>query len=638
MCIRDRIGHVDEISRTVVEGWAVDTERPDEAVSVSIFVNGEHRGMCQTTHARADLIAPNGDVLTGKCAFYFAFDPPLSPFIELRVEVVESWSSVLLENGSLTLPRPDIRGGGDAGRAPILLTSTGRAGTTLLMSEFARHPRIVIGDKFPYEIKLIAYYAAAFRTLAGDADRERSTTPETMLAPEMSRIIGSNPYNIAGLFDMGGAEGTLRAFWQSTVPSGFAELFRTFIVEYYATLADAQGKHSAPFFCEKSDVHDAAVQGARLFFAAVKDIVIVRDPRDLLSSAIAFWKLRPETAMTILTTTIPRLARIARHAGPDSVVIRYEDLVRDPVNARLRLSDFLDLDLTWRAEADAIPDSHRTSPDPAASIGRWRHDLTKQQVDACEAAFGLYMREFDYRPARSGKSRRKTASSQLVAAEGAVAIAAFETNTVAEIEDGSPSLRVLELSFGRQGNGEVCLQHGWSFPERGFVWSCARESTVRLPAIRRSGDYRLHITLMPFTHAVALPVQRATVLLDGHKIGTARLSDIGILSIAVPDQVPCSGQVVTLTLCFPDAARPAEVIGGDDRRLLGFSLHRIALSRVETKPGTAGQAETPEWAAGRLVGRMVETFRQALRHPDLQYDATTLMRDIQGFDIAGFVR
>jgi acyl carrier protein len=415
-------------------------------------------------------------------------------------------------------------------------------------------------------------------------------------------------------------------------------LFRTFILEYYATLAEAQGKYSAPFFCEKSDVHDAVVQGARLFFEPVKDIVIVRDPRDLLSSTIAFWKLRPETAMTILTTTIPRLARIARHAGPDSVVIRYEDLVRDPVNTRLRLSDFLDLDLRWRADADAIPDSHRTSPDPAASIGRWRQDLTKQQVDACEAAFGLYMREFDYSPARSGKSRREKANKPLVVAEGATAIAAFETNTVAETEDGSPSLRLLELSFGRQGNGDVCLQHGWSFPERGFVWSCAPESTVLLPAIRRSGGHRLHITLMPFTHAVALPVQRVTVLLDGRKIGTARLSDIGVLSIAVPDQVPGSDQVVTLTLCFPDAARPAEVFGGDDRRLLGCSLHRIALSRIETESGAAAQAETPERGAGRLVGRMVETFRQALRHPDIQYDATTLIRNIQGFDTAGFVR
>src|SRR5580658_9652862 len=114
--------------------------------------------------------------------------------------------------------------------------------------------------------------------------------------------------------------------------------------------------------------------------------------------------------MTMLTTTIPRLARIARHADPNSIVIRYEDLVRDPVKTRLALSDFLDLDLLTHAAADAIPDSHRTTRDPAASIGRWRNDLAPEQVEACEAAFGFFMREFDYeqgdRAARPGNTKR----------------------------------------------------------------------------------------------------------------------------------------------------------------------------------------------------------------------------------------
>src|SRR5271165_1487805 len=275
-------GYVDEISRSVVEGWAIDTERPDEAVSISILVNGAHRGMCLTSHARTDLVLPNGEQMTAKCGFWFTFDPPLSPFVALRIEVIETWSARLLPNGSRDLARPRMDCDTSAGIRPVLLTSTCRAGTTLLMSEFARHSSVVIGDQYPYEIKQIAYHAAAFRALAADADWEHSTTPETMLAPEMHRIIGSNPYNKAGLFALGGHNGALREFYQSTLPSGLATLFQRFIVEFYTTLANAQGKSAAPYFCEKGDIDEAAVQGARLFFSDVKDIVIVRDPRDLL--------------------------------------------------------------------------------------------------------------------------------------------------------------------------------------------------------------------------------------------------------------------------------------------------------------------------------------------------------------------
>jgi hypothetical protein len=257
-------GHVDQISRSLIEGWAIDPGRPDEPVSVSILVNGAQRGMCLTTRERPDLKLPNGEKITGKCAFSFNFEPPLSPFVELRIDVIETWSGQLLPNGSDVLPRPRSHDGVGGGPVPILLTSTGRTGTTLLMSEFVRHPDIVAGDHFPYEIKQIAYYAAAFRALAADADRERSTTPETMLAPELAHAIGGNPFNLSGFFGLGAASDTLRDFYRNTVPSGYASLFRRFILEFYATLARAQGKQSAPFICEKGDIDDAAVQGARL--------------------------------------------------------------------------------------------------------------------------------------------------------------------------------------------------------------------------------------------------------------------------------------------------------------------------------------------------------------------------------------
>jgi hypothetical protein len=639
-------GHVDEISRSVIQGWVIDTERPDAVVSLSIFVNRVHRAMCLTTHSRDDLTLPNGDKLAGKCGFHFEFDPPLSPFVELRIDVVESWSGQVLRNGSTILPRPRSHDGeGDGGgMIPILLTSTGRTGTTLLMSEFARHPDLVVGDQFPYEIKQIAYHSAAFRALVADADWERSTKPETMLASEMTRIVGSNPYKMTGLFGLGGGKSVLREFYHSAVPSGYATLFRRFIVEFYATLASAQGKRSAPYFCEKSDLDEAAVLGARLFFDVVKDIVIVRDPRDLLCSAIAFWKLRPETALTMLTSTVSRLARIARDAGPDTVVIRYEDLVREPVATRQTLSRFLDLDLLSQPEAagETIPDSHRTSRDPAASIGRWQSDLTPQQAEACEIAFGSYMREFNYETSvpsgrRTRSDRRKAQGSPILAAEGALAVTAFAENHAAESEEGPRSRQVLELIFGRDGSGELFLGEGWALPERGFVWSNATESHLRLPPIRGEGKHRIHITASPFTYGTELTSRRVTVLLNGHAAGTAQARDICILSVPVPAAVARSGKPIDLALRFPDAARPSEVLDSNDTRILAFSLHRIALFQIREAAEPVGSGES-DTAGAWLVTRLGQLSRDAFKLPRLEYHGRTVLRKIPGYDATRFVQ
>jgi hypothetical protein len=654
------VGHVDEISRSVIQGWVIDTERPDTAISLSVFVNGVHRGMCLTTHARDDLVLPNGDKLSGKCGFHFEFESPLSPFVELRIEVVETWSGRLLPNGSWILPRPRSHDGDGKGMLPVLLTSTGRTGTTLLMSEFARHPDLVVGDQFPYEIKQIAYHAAAFRALVADADWERSTRPDTMLAKDMRGIIGSNPYNKSGLFRLGGGSDALRDFYHAGVPSGYATLFRQFIVDFYATLGNAQGKQSAPFFCEKGDLDEAAVSGARLFFNRVKDIVIVRDPRDLLCSAIAFWKLRPEAALAMLASTVSRLSRIARNAGPDSIVIRYEDLVREAVPTRQALSRFLDLDLLSQpeAEAGAIPDSHRTSSDPAASIGRWRNDLTPHQVEACEVAFGALLRDFDYEPSSPAGRRggRKSHKEPMVAAEGAIALAAFAENHAPGSEDGSASRQVLELIFGRDGTGETFIREGWAPPERGFIWSNAEESRLLLPPVRGKGRYRLYITASPFTHGTALPAQRVTVLVNGHAAGTALARETCVLSVTIPATLVRSGRPIELTLRFPDAARPSEVLGSDDNRLLGVSLHRIALFQTAMAPHEpvpakpvrpvsggaepadllqSGSCENGEFL---VVRRLTEISREAFRLSDLDYHGRTALRKITGYDAAGFVR
>ena len=589
-------GHIDRISRSGVSGWAYDRQAPSDRVFVSIFVNDVLRGICVADQTRPGFVPSAADVSATNYVFEFAFDPPLSPFIEHRVEVVANWSREPLTNGRRVLPRP-VPDRGEGGPCPILLTSTGRSGTTMLMSELARHREIAVGDRYPYEIKQIAYHAAAFRTLVADADRSRSTDPNTMLARDMSQRIGGNPYNMTGLFDLGTSGEHLRDYYNRGLPSGYAMLFGSLIHEFYSTLASGQGKPAARYFCEKGDADDTILQAARLFFPTVKQIVIPRDPRDLLCSSIAFWKLSPTEAMTMLRTTWPRVVRAARDADTDTIVIRYEDLIRDPVFSRRAIADFLGLHspLVSGPRDDAIVSGHRTAPSAAASIGRWRNELTPEQIAACETAFGRGMAEFDYplsgtaaTPEPAFAPRRLAAFNQIVAAEGIPAVSALLDDAAPENDLGCPSSVAMDLTFGIQGRGGPVLLDGWSAPEQDFVWSCAHESLLRLPTPGHAGDYQLRAVLTPFTSGQDFPSQRVIVLLDGRVVGTARVRDVCVLAIDVPAALAGSGPTVGLMFRFPDAVRPREIGVNADDRLLGCALSRLTLFHWDAEASSGG--------------------------------------------------
>jgi hypothetical protein len=574
------IGHVDFISRSVVKGWAHDADQPDAPVSISILINGHHRHAVLATLARPGL----SEAAEGPCrddrGFRFQFDPPLSPFVSHVIRVVETWSGAPLANGERELPPPcpPISG---PGLVPILVTCAGRSGSTLLLNEFSAHPQIVTGDRYPYEIKQIAYHAAAFRALVADGDRERSTDPDTMLAPEMCHSIGANPYNIPGLFDLGTSGECLRDFWQSTLPAHHARLYRSLIQQYYDTLAAGQGKGAARFFCEKGEIHETAVEGGRLFFDTIKDIVLVRDPRDLLCSMIAFWNLSAADAIGMLRATFPRVVQLAREAGPNTLVLRYEDLIRDGAATRQCLSEFIGADLSEVRSATPVPNSHRTSPDAAGSIGRWKQELNREQIEACEVAFARQMQAFNYElgdPSTRSFHHRRIASDQQIEVErGADAIAALVES--AEPPNGLPGVTrpLLDARFGHGEAGVPFVVDGWSNPERAWVWSCAREATIRLPAIPSARRCRLRMVLAPFTDAALLPAQRVIILINGRYTGTTRIDGMVALGVNLPADVEPSGLSVTITLRFPDAVSPAALRGRGDTRMLGCSLHRLAI-------------------------------------------------------------
>ena len=388
-------GHVDEISRRRIAGWAVDMDNPLEPVSVSIIVNGNERGRIKAEAYRPNLKESLGEGATGHHAFRFEFEPTLSRFGEHRVEVKFAQHNQLVSNGSKLLPRPTQA---ESPLLPVILTSVGRSGSTLMMSELARHPEIVADAAYPFEVKLVAYYSAAFDVLVATQDRVNSTDPATMFGVGNGARIGHNPYNSPEKYQ-GPKRAKLSEFFLRQVPDAYSALFHQLILKYYDVLRVEQKKHSARFFAEKGELDEVAREGARLFFGEVREIVVVRDPRDLLCSATAFWKLPRAEAFERLQTTLPRLEQIYRSLSSDIHFVRYEDLIRRPTETWRGIYEFIGVAPVTSAAGNDTGDlfrMHGTSGDPEASIGRWRQDLPAEEIEKCQGVFPAFMQRFGY--------------------------------------------------------------------------------------------------------------------------------------------------------------------------------------------------------------------------------------------------
>ena len=128
---------------------------------------------------------------------------------------------------------------------------------------------------------------------------------------------------------------------------------------------------------------------------AVELIVLLRDPRDTYLSIEAFNAKRGEGVRPIgrssgdsderfrarfIATQRDRLQWIAGLGRDDGLVVRYADLVTKTSAVAELLHERLSIDVDHEAASadNAMRLAHATSESPAASVGRWRAELTAE--------------------------------------------------------------------------------------------------------------------------------------------------------------------------------------------------------------------------------------------------------------------
>lgn len=154
-------------------------------------------------------------------------------------------------------------------------------------------------------------------------------------------------------------------------------------------------------------------------YPRVSELILVRDFRDLLCSALAFTKKlgvagfgldqaqTDEEAVRVTKARAQALLQAWQQRFHTAYLVRYEDVVRDPVPTLQRILCYLQLDDSLdsvqellQVACETMPallrEYHRTSPDPGRSIGRWKVDFSAPLKSLCREFLQEELEAFGY--------------------------------------------------------------------------------------------------------------------------------------------------------------------------------------------------------------------------------------------------
>jgi hypothetical protein len=300
---------------------------------------------------------------------------------------------------------------------PLLVTSLGRMGTTLLMRMLAAHPAVVAYDRPPYEVRAAKYWLHVLRTLAAPTDAtKRVGAPMEFHLERLAA--GGNPFYSAQFAAWPGVE----AWSGSQYVADLTAFCQQSIDGFYLATARAQGQGqgqdeaSLACFAEKHFPDDYP-RLMREIYPDAREIFLVRDFRDMVASMRAYNARKAfgdfgravaaseEEWLSDLRRGIAALGAAWRERGTPQTLVRYEDLVLRPQAALPPLLTSLGLDaapsVVAAMIAAAAPDApelrgHGTAASPAASIGRWERDLPPELRMLMAEQFGELLRAFGY--------------------------------------------------------------------------------------------------------------------------------------------------------------------------------------------------------------------------------------------------
>lgn len=315
-----------------------------------------------------------------------------------------------VEIAVITLQRPQkIRSDYQPKYQPLLVTSLGRSGSTWLMHLLGQSEQVALYDIYPYEAYASKYWLySLLKVLSEPTNYLTVTSPDDLfnLTVEWAR---------QHLHD----DRHHQWFYQHYLSQAI-QFCQQSIDSFYQQALEVQGKtEKTRYFAEKFGTWHANGIFHECYPQA-KEIVLVRDFRDMLCSMLAFTKKRGNEQVRgfgvnldqehlATVKTIKKSAQSLYDYWQENqarvLFIRYEDLLQYPETTLKEILTHLALPNTGEVIAKMLKQaarensemkSHKTSKSPLQSIGRWQQDLSENMQQLCQTELTPILKAFGY--------------------------------------------------------------------------------------------------------------------------------------------------------------------------------------------------------------------------------------------------
>jgi hypothetical protein len=294
---------------------------------------------------------------------------------------------------------------------PLMLTTIGRSGSKWLAWLLSCHPSVVAFQPLVFEPRVATYWMTAFRSMSAPSSYLRQIHAERWDEPRW--WLGDGATALPAPLEPG------MAAWLGTVGvDNLAALCQEQAEAFYLEVGRSSGKPGARYFAEKFLLDPVLLDLTTEIFPGARELILVRDFRDRLSSVFAWNEMRGERGfghdaeMSKAEYLAERVNADAEgllsrwhQKGESAHLVRYEDLILEPRQTLTGILGFLEVDAGADAVGETLElanrpnellDGHRTVSDPAQTIGRWRRDLPPDLAAECNEILAPVLAEFGY--------------------------------------------------------------------------------------------------------------------------------------------------------------------------------------------------------------------------------------------------